>query len=49
MKILVTGSGGREHALIQSLLKNSRVKKIYCAPGNGGTAGESLCENVPPE
>ena len=47
MKILVTGSGGREHALIQSLLKNNSVEKIYCAPGNGGTEGEALCENVP--
>ena len=46
MKILVTGSGGREHAIIQALQKNSRVEKIYCAPGNGGTEKEAKCENV---
>ena len=47
MKILVTGSGGREHALIQSLLENNAVEQIYCAPGNGGTEGEPKCTNVP--
>jgi phosphoribosylamine--glycine ligase len=47
VKILVTGSGGREHALIKKLLQNDRVSKIYCAPGNGGTAGEAGCENIP--
>ncbi len=47
MNILVTGSGGREHAIIQSLQKNSKVEKIYCAPGNGGTEKESKCVNVP--
>ncbi len=46
MKILVTGSGGREHAIIQALQKNSKVEKIFCAPGNGGTAKEEKCENV---
>ncbi len=47
MKILVTGSGGREHALIRALNRNSAVDQIYCAPGNGGTAGEEKCLNVP--
>ena len=46
MKILVTGSGGREHAIIQALQKNSKVEKIFCAPGNGGTAKEEKCENI---
>lgn len=37
MKILVIGSGGREHALCWKISKSKRVKEIYCAPGNGGT------------
>lgn len=46
MKILLIGSGGREHALAWKLAKNNRVEKIYVAPGNGGTAKENKCENV---
>ncbi|WP_066894620.1 phosphoribosylamine--glycine ligase [Clostridium nigeriense] len=46
MKILLIGSGGREHALAWKLAKNSRVEKIFVAPGNGGTAIEDKCENV---
>lgn len=38
MKILVIGSGGREHALVWKIAKSSLVKKIYCAPGNPGMA-----------
>ena len=37
MKILVIGSGGREHALVWKLHQSSKVGKIYCAPGNAGT------------
>ncbi|MFH1542633.1 MAG: phosphoribosylamine--glycine ligase, partial [bacterium] len=44
MKILVIGSGGREHALVWKISQSKKVKKIYCAPGNAGTA--SLAENV---
>ena len=46
MKILVIGSGGREHALAWKLAQSSRVTKIYVAPGNAGTATEALCTNV---
>lgn len=37
MKVLVLGSGGREHALVWSLRQNSNIKTLYCFPGNGGT------------
>jgi len=45
MKILVVGGGGREHAIIWKLAQNPTIKKIYCAPGNGGIA--DLAECVP--
>lgn len=45
MKILVIGSGGREHALCWKLKESDMVDKIYCAPGNGGT--EVFAENIP--
>lgn len=43
MKVLVIGSGGREHALAWKLRQSSRVTKLYCAPGNGGLAEEAEC------
>jgi phosphoribosylamine--glycine ligase len=43
MKVLVLGSGGREHALVWKLRQSSRVAKLYCAPGNGGIADEAEC------
>ena len=43
MKILVTGSGGREHAIIRALKKNPGVEKIYALPGNGGIALDAEC------
>jgi phosphoribosylamine---glycine ligase len=46
MKILVIGSGGREHALAWKLTGSPRVQKVYVAPGNGGTATEEGVENV---
>ena len=45
MNFLVIGQGGREHALVWKLKQSKRVNKVYCAPGNGGTA--QLAENVP--
>ena len=46
MKVLVIGSGGREHALAWRLAQSSRVEKIWVAPGNAGTAIEDKCENL---
>ena len=43
MNILVVGGGGREHALVWKIKKSRKVKKIYCAPGNGGIAGDAEC------
>jgi phosphoribosylamine--glycine ligase len=46
MKILVIGSGGREHALVWKLQQSPRATKVYCAPGNGGTAIDAECVAV---
>lgn len=46
MKLLLIGSGGREHALARKLSLNENVEKIFCAPGNGGTYFENKCENI---
>jgi len=43
MKVLVIGSGGREHALVWKLRQSPRVSKVYCAPGNGGIGDEAEC------
>ena len=45
MKVLVLGSGGREHALVWKLKQSPRVSQLYCAPGNGGIAEEA--ESLP--
>jgi phosphoribosylamine--glycine ligase len=47
MKLLVIGSGGREHALAWKLAQSPRVATVYVAPGNGGTASEEGLVNVP--
>ena len=46
MKLLVVGSGGREHAIAWRLAQSPRVQKVFVAPGNGGTAKENGLENV---
>ncbi|MBD7988937.1 phosphoribosylamine--glycine ligase [Luteimonas sp. Sa2BVA3] len=46
MKILVIGSGGREHALAWKLAQSERVDEVLVAPGNAGTATEAKCSNV---
>ena len=46
MKVLVIGQGGREHAIAWKLAQSSDCKKIFIAPGNGGTSSEEKCENT---
>jgi len=46
MKILMVGSGGREHALIKKLKESPKCTEIYCAPGNGGIAKDATIVNI---
>ena len=46
MKVLIVGSGGREHAIATSVAKSSKVDKIYCAPGNAGIAQLAECVDI---
>ena len=48
MKILVVGSGGREHAISWKLAQSDSVDEVICVPGNGGTATEAKCRNINP-
>jgi phosphoribosylamine---glycine ligase len=48
MKVLVIGGGGREHALVWKLGQSALVKKIWCAPGNGGIANDAECVAADP-
>lgn len=47
MKVLIVGSGGREHALAWQAAKSGSIDKVYVAPGNAGTAAEPRVENIP--
>lgn len=46
MKILVVGSGGREHAIIRKLKQSPKAEKIYCCPGNGGISADAECVDI---
>ena len=46
MKVLVVGSGGREHAICWKIAQSNKVEKIYCAPGNAGIAEYAECVNI---
>ncbi len=46
MKILVVGSGGREHAIIRKLKQSPKAEKIYCCPGNGGISADAECIDI---
>lgn len=46
MKVLVIGSGGREHAVIRKLKENKEIDTIWCAPGNGGISADSVCVDI---
>ncbi len=47
VKVLVVGNGGREHALAWTLLQSPNVERVFCCPGNGGTASMKGCKNLP--
>jgi phosphoribosylamine---glycine ligase len=49
LRILVVGSGGREHALVWRLRQSPEVQKIWCAPGNGGISNDAECVPVGPD
>src|SRR6267154_2708077 len=48
MKVLVIGKGGREHALVWKLAQSPRVEKVFCAPGNTGTALDGINVSIDP-
>ena len=46
MKVLVVGSGGREHAIIRKLKESPKVTELFAAPGNGGIGKDATCVNI---
>ena len=46
MKVLVIGSGGREHALVWKITQSKKVDKVYCAPGNAGISRLAECVDI---
>jgi len=46
MKVLVIGSGGREHAIVWKISQSRRVEKVFCAPGNGGISEYADCLDI---
>jgi phosphoribosylamine---glycine ligase len=46
VRVLIVGNGGREHALVCTLLGSETIKQVYCVPGNGGTAKLARCHNL---
>ena len=46
MKILIVGSGGREHAIAWKVAQSPKAEKIYCAPGNAGIAEYAECVDI---
>ena len=44
MKVGIIGSGGREHAICKSIVKSKKIEKVFCFPGNAGTA--DIAENI---
>lgn len=49
MKVIVAGSGGREHAISYRLALSSKIEEVICVPGNGGTEFETKCRNIDPK
>ena len=47
VKVMVIGSGGREHAIIKKLKENSAITELYALPGNGGIAADAVCVPQP--